>query len=193
MLFGSVAFVFSSGWCALWALIGLVALYHVTIGLIAPLWTSLIGDLVPPTARGEFFGYRNKWMSICTFMSVVGAGELIYAFTKRGYESCGYLIIFLVAALSRWASGHAFKLVPDPAIHVPEHSKFSFWQFISRTKQSNFVRFVLFVSSMNFATAIAGPYFAMYMLNDLKLSYREYMIVVSAMVLVQFAVMPSFS
>ncbi len=192
MLFGSVAFVFSSGWCALWALIGLVALYHVTIGLIAPLWTSLIGDLVPPTARGEFFGYRNKWMSICTFMSVVGAGELIYAFTKRGYESCGYLIIFLVAALSRWASGHAFKLVPDPAIHVPEHSKFSFWQFISRTKQSNFVRFVLFVSSMNFATAIAGPYFAMYMLNDLKLSYREYMIVVSAMVLVQFAVMRSW-
>jgi MFS family permease len=45
---------------------------------------------------------------------------------------------------------------------------------------------------MNFATAIAGPYFAMYMLNDLNFSYREYMIVVSAMVLVQFAVMRSW-
>ena len=192
MLFGSVAFVFSSSWWALSALIGLVAVYHVTIGLIAPLWTSLIGDLVPPTARGEFFGYRNKWMSICTFMSVVAAGELIYAFTNHGYEAWGYLIIFMVAAFSRWASGRAFKLVPDPAIHIPEHSKFSFWQFISRAKQSNFVRFVLFVSSMNFATAIAGPYFAMYMLNDLNLSYREYMVVVSAMVLVQFAVMRSW-
>ncbi len=192
MLFGSVAFIFSSSWWALWALIGLVAAYHVTIGLIAPLWTSLIGDLVPPTARGEFFGYRNKWMSICTFMSVVASGELIYSFTKYGHEAWGYLIIFLVAAFSRWASGHAFKLVPDPAIHIPDHSKFSFWQFISRAKQSNFVRFVLFVSSMNFATAIAGPYFAMYMLNDLKLSYREYMVVVSAMVLVQFAVMRSW-
>ena len=192
LLFGLVAFIFSSGWWALCALIGLVAVYHVTIGLIAPLWTSLVGDLVPPTARGEFFGYRNKWMSICTFVSVVVAGELIYALTKRGCEAWGYLSIFLVAALSRWAAGHACKLVPEPTIHIPEHSKFSFWQFISRAKQSNFVRFVFFVSSMNFATAIAGPYFAMYMLNDLDLSYREYMVLVSAMVLVQFAVMRSW-
>jgi MFS family permease len=45
---------------------------------------------------------------------------------------------------------------------------------------------------MNFATAISGPYFAMYMLSDLKLSYRDYTIVVSAVVLVQFAVMRSW-
>jgi MFS family permease len=192
LLFGLVAFIFSSGWWALCALIGLVAAYHVTIGLIAPLWTSLIGDLVPPTARGEFFGYRNKWMAIFTFISVVIAGESIHFFAKAGYEAWGYLTIFIIAALSRWASGRAFKAVPDPAIHVPDSSKFSFWQFISRAKQSNFVRFVFFVSAMNFATAISGPYFAMYMLSDLKLSYRDYTIVVSAVVLVQFAVMRSW-
>jgi MFS family permease len=45
---------------------------------------------------------------------------------------------------------------------------------------------------MNFATAISGPYFAMYMLNDLRFSYREYMVVVAAVVVVQFLVMRSW-
>ncbi|MFN4895301.1 MAG: MFS transporter [Pseudomonadota bacterium] len=192
LLFGCVALTTSSGTRPLWILIALVSLYHVTIGLIAPLWNSLIGDLVPPTSRGDFFGYRNKWMAIVTFAGVVAAGETIHFFAGQGYGAIGYVGIFALAALSRFLSGRFMRAVPDVAMHIPDGSKFSFWQFIVRARQSNFVRFVLFVSAMNFATAISGPYFAMYMLNDLRFSYREYMIVVSAVVLVQFAVMRSW-
>lgn len=192
LLFGLVSFLGGAGWWPLWVLTALISLYHVTIGLIAPLWNSLIGDLVPPTSRGEFFGYRNKWMAIVTFAGVVAAGEAIHFFAGQGYGAIGYACIFALAALSRLLSGIFMKAVPDPAIHVPDGSKFSFWQFIVRARQSNFVRFVLFVSAMNFATAVSGPYFAMYMLNDLQFSYREYMVVVAAVVLVQFAVMRSW-
>ncbi len=192
LTFGVVPFLFGTGTWSLWALIALVAVYHVTIGLIAPLWNSLIGDLVPPTSRGEFFGHRNKWMAIVTFAGVVVAGETVHLLAGKGYGAIGYAGIFVLAALSRMVSGVYMKAVPDAAIHVPEDSKFSFWQFIRRARQSNFVRFVLFVSAMNFATAISGPYFAMYMLNDLRFSYREYMVVVAAVVIVQFVVMRSW-
>lgn len=192
LTFGIVPFLCSSGWWSLWALITLVATYQITIGLIAPLWNSLIGDLVPPTSRGEFFGHRNKWMAIVTFAGVVVAGETVHLLAGKGYGALGYAGIFVIAAFSRMMSGRCMKAVPDAAIHVPEDSKFSFWQFIIRARQSNFVRFVLFVSAMNFATAISGPYFAMYMLNDLAFSYREYMVVVAAVVIVQFVVMRSW-
>jgi MFS family permease len=192
LLFGLVSLLGNTDGWSLWALIALVSLYHITIGLIAPLWNSLIGDLVPPTSRGEFFGYRNKWMAIVTFAGVVAGGEVIHLFAGQGLGAIGYGCIFAIASLSRLLSGVLMKAVPDAAIHVPDDSKFSFWQFIVRARQSNFVRFVLFVSAMNFATAISGPYFAMYMLNDLHLSYREYMMVVAAVVLVQFAVMRSW-
>jgi MFS family permease len=131
-------------------------------------------------------------MAIVTFAGVVAAGETIHFFAGQGYGAIGYGGIFALAALSRFLSGRFMRAVPDVAMHIPDGSKFSFWQFIVRARQSNFVRFVLFVSAMNFATAISGPYFAMYMLNDLRFSYREYMIVVSAVVLVQFAVMRSW-
>ncbi len=190
--FGLVPFLLDSPWWSLWVLITLATMYQITIGLIAPLWNSLIGDLVPPTSRGEFFGHRNKWMAIVTFIGVVVAGESVHLFAARGYGALGYAGIFALAGLSRLLSGIYMKAVPEAAMHVPESLKFSFWQFITRARQSNFVRFVLFVSAMNFATAISGPYFAMYMLNDLQFSYREYMVVVASVVIVQFLVMRSW-
>ena len=188
----SVQYLCGTGWWALVALIALVSLYQVTIGMLAPIWNSLVGDLVPPTSRGEFFGYRNTWISIITFGSVIVGGQLIHLSTLAERTALGFCAVFAIAALSRFLSAAHLAQVPDEVLHVPAESKFSFWQFIRRAKRSNFVRFTLFISTMNFAAALSGPYFAMYMLNDLRMSYYEYTLVISAVVLVQFAVMRSW-
>lgn len=174
------------------ALIGIATLYQVTIGVVAPLWNSLVGDIVPSTSRGEFFGYRNTWMSIITFAAVVGGGQIIHFSSTVGFAAYGFGVVFAVAAVSRLLSARHFAQVPDQTLHISHDSKFSFLQFIRRTRHSNFVKFTLFVSAMNLATAISGPYFAMYMLKDLSFSYHEYTLVVAAAVLVQFAVMRSW-
>lgn len=187
-----VPVLMGTGWAAAAALIALVTLYHVTIGLIAPIWNSLAGDIIPPASRGEFFGYRNKWMAILTFSGVLIGGQVLHYTAGLQMTVWGYFSVILVAAAARFLSSLPFKNVSDPALHVPHESKFSFWQFISRARQSNFVKFVMFVSFMNFATAISGPYFAMYMLQDLSFSYHEYTVVVAAVVLAQFVVMRSW-
>jgi MFS family permease len=186
---GLIPCLFGTGWWAVTALVAIVSLYHVTSGFIAPMWNSLVGDLIPPTSRGEFFGFRNKWMSIFTFAGVFGGGYLIHYSKAWGATRLGFIAVFLIASISRYVSGRAFERVPDAALHVPADSKFTFWQFIVRARHSNFVKFVFFISCMNFATAISGPYFAMYMLKELEFSYREYMFVVAAVVLAQFSVM----
>jgi len=186
---GLIPYLFGQGWWAVAALTVIISLYHMTIGFIAPMWNSLVGDLIPPTSRGEFFGFRNKWMSIVTFVGVFGAGYLIHYCKAWGVTQLGFATVFVVAALSRYASGRAFARVPDAVLHVPDDSKFTFWQFIVRARHSNFVKFVFFISCMNFATALSGPYFAMYMLKELAFSYQEYMFVVASVVLAQFSVM----
>jgi MFS family permease len=185
----SIPLMFSPGWGAVSALIAVVVVYHCTVGLIAPMWNSLVGDLLPPLSRGEFFGFRNKWMAIVTFTAIVIAGQVLHQFAAFGLAAWGFTTIFVLFAISRAISARAFCGVDDVALHVPEDSKFSFWQFIARAKQSNFVKFVVFVSSMNFAASVSGPFFAMYMLQDLKLSYFEYTVVVAAAVIAQFVVM----
>ncbi len=185
-------FLLGSGWNAVATLIALAVVYQVLTGVMSPIWNSLAGDIIPQEVRGEFFGYRNKWISITVFISVVVGGQLIHSFTGWGYPEYGFAAAFVIAMLARWWGGHVFGRVDDPPIHVPDDSKFTFWQFISRARHSNFVKFVLFVSFMNFAVAVSGPYFAMYMLSDLKLSYLEYTCVVATAVLIQFVVMRSW-
>ena len=180
------------GWAAAAMLIALVTVYHVTIGLIAPIWNSLAGDIIPPASRGEFFGYRNKWMAILTFAAVLLGGQALHYTAAIQVTAWGYFGVVAVAALARLLSSLPFRQVSDPELHVPQESRFSFWQFISRARHSNFVKFVIFVSFMNFATAISGPYFAMYMLQDLSFSYHEYTMVVASVVLAQFVVMRSW-
>jgi hypothetical protein len=126
-------------------------------------------------------------MSIITFSTLLAAGEVIHQFTAFGRTAYGFAIVFLVAGMARMMSARAFSKVQDPPLHVPAESKFTFWQFISRIRHSNFVRFVLFVSCMNFAVALSGPYFAVYMLRDLQLSYLEYTFIVSAAVVARLA------
>lgn len=188
----SLPFLFSKGENAVTFLIGVMVVYHVTVGLIAPMWNSLVGDLLPPLSRGEFFGFRNKWMAIVSFSAVVGAGQLIHWFSQYEYAGYGFCFIFVFAAIARYLSATVFRRVEDVSLHVPDETKFTFWQFLRRARQSNFVKFVFFVSCMNFAASVSGPYFAMYMLQDLKMSYSDYMIVVATAVLAQFVVMRSW-
>ncbi len=188
----AIPFLFDLGHEAVTALIGVVVLYQMTVGLIAPVWNSLVGDLLPPLSRGEFFGFRNKWMAIVTFSAVVLAGQTVHWFSEFGLARWGFSIIFLFSALSRFLSARAFQGVDDLSLHVPDDSKFTFWQFVARAKYSNFVKFVFFISCMNFAASISGPYFAMYMLQDLNLSYAHFTVVVAAAVLAQFVVMRSW-
>jgi MFS family permease len=192
VLLACIEQVCHSSWWALVTLIGLVSCYYMTIGIIAPMWNSLVGDLVPATSRGEFFGYRNTWVSIVTFLGVVLAGEVVHLTSLADRAAIGFAAVFVIAAISRLLSAKHFTEISDEALHVPEDSKFTFWQFIRRARYSNFVRFTFFVSAMNFSASLSGPYFAMYMLKDLKFSYYEYMVVVASVVLMQFAVMRSW-
>jgi MFS family permease len=192
LLLAGVEQVCGSGWWAVVVLIGVVSCYYSTIGVVAPMWNSLVGDLIPATSRGEFFGYRNTWASITTFAGVVIAGQIIHLTSLGGHAAVGFSIVFAIAAISRLLSGSHFAKVADERMHVPEDSRFTFWQFIKRARYSNFVRFTFFVSAMNFSVALTGPYFAMYMLKDLQYSYYQYTLVVAAVVLMQFAVMRSW-
>ncbi len=192
VLLAGIEQVCDSDWWALVVLIALISCYYMTIGIIAPMWNSLVGDVVPATSRGEFFGYRNTWVSIVTFIGVIVAGEIIHLTSLGGRAAIGFATVFGIAAISRLFSANHFTKISDDNLHVPEDSKFTFWQFISRARYSNFVRFTFFISAMNFSVALSGPYFAMYMLKDLSFSYYEYTLVVASVVLMQFAVMRSW-
>jgi len=167
-------------------LIACAVIYHGGANLVTPQWSSLMGDLVPERRRGRFFALRTRLTSATTFASLVTAGTLLHLLNQRGMTTGGYITLFTVAAMARTVSWYHLSKMHDPPGHVAAMEiplDRGWWR---RLRHSPFVRFSAFFALMQFAVAIASPFFTVYMLRDLHFTYLQFMANTATTVLFQF-------
>lgn len=179
-------FIFEKGNTPVVFLILLALVYHGGNGATIPVWNSLIGDLVPPDIRGRFFGHRNMLTGMATFASLLLAGGVLHGFDYAGIPALGFLICFSAAFIARMNSVRWLTRYDDPAFRILPEQVFTFREFLRRSPQSNFAKFVFFIGAINFGVAFSAPYFALYMLRDLQFSYVEYTVVSATAMITQF-------
>lgn len=143
-------------------------------GLAGPAWGSLMSDYIPSSKRGRYFGWRNRTVGAVALGSVITSGLILYSFRQVSY-SAGFSIIFALAALARFGSAYFIKHMDEPPHRRDPASDFTFLMFIARFRESNFLKFAVFTASITFATYLSAPFFAVFMLRDLQLSYLTYM------------------
>ncbi|RLG70823.1 MAG: hypothetical protein DRO11_05585 [Methanobacteriota archaeon] len=168
-----------------WYLIFFAVIYHSLGGFQQPVWTSLIGDIVPKGCRGKYFGKRNCVTGLTSFLSIVLAGLLLDHFTEL-HMVYGFIPLFLVAFYARLVSNIYMKKIYEPPYKPKPGADFSFLAFLARMGKTNYGLFVLYLSLMSFAVQIAAPYFVVYMLEDLGFTYLEYMVVTSSAAITSF-------
>lgn len=159
-------------------LIIFITLFTMFNAFALPSWASLMSEYIPYKMRGKYFGWRNKALGVVTIISAFVAGIILHYFKNNILR--GFLIIFSVAALSRFISWCFLTRMYEPKFRVEQGSYFSFIDFIKRIRESNFARFVIFVAGLNFCVNLAAPFFSVFMLRDLKFSYLTYTIAVTA-------------
>ncbi|TNF88332.1 MAG: MFS transporter [Gammaproteobacteria bacterium] len=167
-------------------LIPIVFVYLCGPNLGAPQWNSLIGDLVPDSRRGRFFAQRTRLSSVASITALIVAGLVLDATDRLGDAYAGFVAVFLLAAAARCVSAHHLQAIKDPASRVAALEVIEDLTLWRRFRHSSLLRFSMFYAAMQFAVAISGPYFTLYMLRDLALSYFEFMTITVASVLVQF-------
>ncbi len=154
--------------------IGLLTLAAMSGGLSGPAWGSLMSDYIPSSKRGRYFGWRNSVLGGATIASVMVAGILLYAFRQLSYP-WAFLALFSLAALARFISAYCIYRMDEPPHRTDPAGDFTFFMFMARFRESNYLKFVLFTAALNFATFLAAPFFAVFMLRDLEMSYLTYM------------------
>jgi MFS family permease len=171
---------------AAWLLLPLVFLYFCGPNLGAPQWNSLVGDLLPEARRGRFFALRTRLSSVASLSALIVAGLVLDVADRYQNAYWGFVVIFMLGAGMRCLSTYHLNAMQEPssrvaALEIPDD--LTLWR---RLRHSRLLRFSLFFAAMQFAVAISGPYFTLYMLRDLALSYLEFMIITTMSVLVQF-------
>lgn len=167
-------------------MVSCIVLYYGWIGLGAPLWSSMMGELVPSRKRGRFFGGRTQLMSMSSFVALIVGGLALEFFEVRDDARLGFIIIFTIAAAARLYSAYQLACMYEPEAPVsaaPRPSLLPRWR---RKHDAQFLRFSSFISATNFAVSIAGPFFTVYMLRDLGFSYLQFTAATAATVIMQF-------
>lgn len=182
-----IALAFIPGETSVALLIAAVVLYYIGGQFAAPPWSSLISDLVPERRRGRFFGRRTQLMSVMTFASLSAAGLALEFFEQRALAHWGFAAIFAVALAGRLYSLAQLMRMHEPLARLAPLTLPPLGGLLDRMRGSDFTRFALFVGFMNLTVAIASPFFALYMLRDLRFSYFEFTAVNAFYVLMQFA------
>lgn len=152
----------------------MIVILFTSFGALAnPAWGSLMSDLVDENKRGEYFGFRTRILGFITVMSIFIAG-IILNYSRKTNVFLGFASIFGLAFLFRMISCYFLNRMHDASLEHREEDKFTFLNFLSRMRESNFAKFVLFVSMMNFSVNLASPFFAVLMLRDLHFNYLLY-------------------
>ena len=144
--------------------------------LTGPAWSSWMKDLTEGVKSGEFFGRRSKVAGIVALVCML-IGGLILDYSEHFNLFIGFVILLSLAFLGRLGSSLLIKKQYEPKWDKKEGYYFSFIDFVKQMHRNNYGKFVLTTASMAFAMSISGPFFPVYMLENLKFSYVQFTIV----------------
>jgi MFS family permease len=144
---------------------------HYGLGNVAGCaYNSWLRDLVPVEAFGSFFARR---LAVATFagavLSVTAAFGIDAYRDRFGQPFGAYAALYLVAAVSGMLSLVYLARVPEPA--MPAAREGSVWAMLGLPfRDGNFRRLLVFLGLWNFAVNFAAPFFAVYLLKDLRMT-----------------------
>jgi MFS family permease len=183
---------------AVWVLIFLSGAIYFFLGIVQPAWFAWIGLLVHERSRGKYFSKRNAVVGIFGILSMILAATILdntqRIGEKRGdvllFVIIGFSVIFLVSSITKlWCANYMRKMY-QPKTIIRKKDYFSFWQFIKRSPKTPFGKYVIFRTFFSIAIGIAVPFFTLYLLRDLNLSYLWYISIIASGTFFQLIFLP---
>jgi len=138
--------------------------------LSVPAWTSLAGDFVSAKYRGRYFARRYMLMGIFGMTASVLGAAYLDLFPKTDYT--GFSIIFLIGVLFGLWSAYLYSKMKEPV--YKEKKQYNISEFFKI--KGEFRKFVLVMIFFNFSYMLASPFFTVYMLKDIEISYTLLML-----------------
>jgi len=146
----------------------ILAIGHLFGAISGVAWLSWISDLVPETHRGRFFGKRNMIIGVAVLSITMLGGKFIDVF---GDPIWAFQILFVAAIIAGAISITYLQRIPEPASPPPVQKENYFRTIFLPVKDHNFRMLLLFAMMWSFSVNFAAPFFIVYKIKELHLSY----------------------
>jgi len=161
--------LFFAGPTAVCIAIALTILRSAFGNLGVPAWVSLTADIVPLSWRGRYFSSRNMAMGAANILMTFLVGQLI---TLVGGTN-GYQLAMGLAFAIGMASTYSFARLEEPLASAPPEVKDrdSQWPLLQHLRaHPDFLIFCATAAVWNLSLNIAGPFFNLYLVENLRAS-----------------------
>ncbi|MBI4802212.1 MAG: MFS transporter [Elusimicrobia bacterium] len=165
--------------------IAAVTVYTLSGAMSNPPWAALMGEYLPASRRGEFFGFRYQLVGLTFFAAGFAASAVlaVSAPAPAAYGKSpltGFVLIFALAGLFRLGSAYYITRMYEPrtGFHLPKTVPASFWSIFDfdsvRLRAMFLLTFVLLGAAF-----LTAPYFSVYVLKELHYGYLKYTFLVT--------------
>ena len=151
-------------------LITLLAASNAALQISYSVRASWVGELVPPSRMGRFYGYVSMCSGIVAVIAAVCAGRVLDFVKSHGLMAFGGLFVFGALSVLGWA----LLFIPQPDCPLPREEKHPGVREIGKRvlKNKPFVR-LAFANALVMLGSISNPFVAAYMLRDVGVSYFQ--------------------
>ena len=157
-----------------WTLIALLAITNTLNSVGGVGWLSWIRELVPEQIRIGFLSRRNQLdTALALSLSIFGGMFIDWQATRDPASLAGFVIVFAFAMLCGLVGLPLMTLIPDARDAAssdgsrPHYTKL----LASPLKDRNFRKVLGFYAYWNLAVNVSAPFFAVYMLERLRLPF----------------------
>jgi MFS family permease len=133
-------------------------------------WVSWMGELVPRRIRGRYFGKRTAFCTIAGALASAGAGLLLDWARPRGLTGTTLAALQVCAFASGLVTTLLLMRQHDPAPRA-ERPPMRLAAALAPFRDPSVRGLLRYVIGWNFAVGIAGSFFALHMLKNLRMGF----------------------
>lgn len=131
-------------------------------------WNAWVQEWVPARLRGKYFGRRNRLLQFSSLTFLLLAGWVLAAWD---YSRTGFQLLIAFAVLLRVLSIlWQLRMPTDATARPPARGATLAAQFETLRRSPSFLRFIVFGAAWSFAANVFGPFYHVFMFEELALS-----------------------
>lgn len=143
---------------------------------LTPAAASWIVSLVPERGRGKYFGFRDMCILGFTAAVTLIMGRVLDAFKSASMDLTGFIVVFSVVAVMIVFNGLMLNSIKEPEVVLLKKKLNLKSMLMMSASNKEFRKVVLLSILWNIAGQLSIPFFAVYMVTGLKLSYTFIMV-----------------
>ena len=151
-------------------LVALLSASLLLVQLSSPYIGSWQSNIIPRAIRARFTSRATIVATVAAMVSGIAVGAFLDAFDEGG-KQVGFASVFAASVLLGWVSNRALKAASYPRQGGEPSERMQPRQLAEPLRDGNFRRAILFFGSSQFALGLAAPFYSVYMLQHLGLSY----------------------